>query len=517
MKGENILKLDTEKCTGCSKCVLVCPTGALEKAPPKVKVVEEKCVNCGVCMNVCELGAWEDERVTGLGRVKCEHCPVECEVPVGQVGACRRYRNVDGELVLDRRVVVREFPSPYRTEYQPLMTGCNAGTNYPDIRPAPYIVQKNIDGVDVVTVVTETPLTYSNMLVKIDTDLDVANEGSRVYRNGCDIGMVETEQYGAKMLSIGGGNIFSGANRLNGCMASKTCMDIANGETVRLRVQNGSGIELRLGEPPVVNGKCAKIMRVGCGSATTGIFARHLKEVVDESIILDHLVTGLLTEHKAGEEVGCTYSGVVPAGNRSTRGRYFGVHGDGWGGTNITDPRDAIVSAPNKPGMTILVTETTGERGALFQINNKGEVERIGMKPEVQRVLDLISANCEKSRVSAMLIGGFGGSARAGVTRNPIRLTEAVHAGKVRVTCGGEPVYILPGGNISLMVDVEKIPPHAISWCATPAPCIAGEYTMTLDTYKEIEGHIHAIRPLEDVLEKENVQYFRGNDTTNRQ
>ncbi len=499
-------KLNAEKCTGCGKCVLVCPTGAIERDLPRVRVLENLCVNCGVCENVCPEGAWEPCRFEGLGRVKCGHCPVECEVPLGEVGACQRYRNVDGALVLDRAVVVREFPSPYRTEHQPLITGCNSGTNYPDIRPAPYIVQKQIDGIDVVTVVTETPLTYSNMLVKVDTDLEIGKEGARVYRGGCDIGMVETEQYGAKMISIGGGNIFSGSDRLAGCMAAKTIMDIAGGESVRLRVENGAAAELKLGQPPIVNGVKAKIMRVGCGSATTGIFARHLSAVVDECVILDHLVTGLLTEHRAGEEAGCTYSGVIPAGRRSTRGRYFGEHGDGWGGTNIVNPRDAIKSVPNKPGMTILVTETTGERGALFQIDQNGEPEEIPMKPEVQKALDTIAQNCERSTVSAIFIGGIGGSARAGVTRNPIKLTEAVHAGKARVTCGGEPVYLLPGGNISFMVDVGKLPPKAVSWCATPAPCIAAEYTMTLETFKEIEGHLDAIRPLEDVLENENVQ-----------
>lgn len=503
-------RLNRELCTGCSKCILVCPTGAIERDAKKVKVNEDTCVNCGVCENVCPSKAWEHYKFTSRSRVKCDHCPVECEIGEGGLGACQRYRNKGGKLVLDRAVVIREFDSPIRKEYEPLMTGVGAGTNYPDLRPAPYIVQKNIDGVDVVTVVTESPLTYSNLLVKIDTDLDVGTEGSRVFRNGCNIGMVETEQYGAKMISIGGGNIFSGSDRMNASMAAKTCADIGNCKPVKLRVQNGASLEIQVGQPPVVNGVKANIMRVGCGSATTGMFARHLKEVVGESIILDHLVTGLLTEHKAGEEVGLTWSGVIPYGNKSTRGRYFGEHGNGWGGTNIEDPRDAIKGVDMsiaKQGLTILVTETTGERGALFEVNEKGEPVPIPMKPEVQKVLDLIAGNCEKSMVSAVFIAGYGGSARAGVTNNPILLTKAVHAGKVRVTCGGEPVYVLPGGNISFLIDVSKLPPNSLSWCATPAPCIAVEYTMTLKDYKEINGRLEALRTIEDVIEHENVEF----------
>lgn len=505
--------LNRDLCVGCGKCALVCPTGAIEKDPPKVRVENKKCVSCGICEKVCPTHAWSCDGGGEEARAVCDHCPVECKIAEGECGACQRYRNVGGKVVKIRPVVVREYADPYHKEYEPLITGINAGTNYPDVRPAPYIVQKKIDGVDVVTVVTETPLTYSSMLLKIDTDLDGFPEGARVLRDGCDIGMVETEQYGAKMLAIGGGNVFSGDSRLNACMACKTIADVGHRERIHLKIRGGADLEIKLGEAPVVNGVKGTIMRVGCGSATTGIFARHLKEVVDESIILDHLVTGLLTEHKAGEEVGCVYSGVTPFGNRSTRGRYFGEHGSGWGGTSVTNPRDAIKSIDMTkawPGMTILVTETTGEHGALFEVQADGDVKEIPMTPKVRAKLDLISSNCENSMVSAMFVGGFGGSARAGVTNNPILLTKAVHDGRARFTCGGESVYILPGGNITFMVDVGKLPPDAITWCATPAPCIAGEYTMTLETYREIQGHLESVRPLEDVLQNDPVEIAKG-------
>jgi len=95
---------------------------------------------------------------------------------------------------------------------------------------------------------------------------------------------------------------------------------------------------------------------------------------------------------------------------------------------------------------------------------------------------------------------GVGGSARAGVTKNPIRLTKAVHEGKVAITVGGARPFIFPGGGINFLVDVEQIKHGSIYLSPTPSFIIPVEYTMTLETFKEIGGHIDAIRPVEEVL-----------------
>ena len=41
-------------------------------------------------------------------------------------------------------------------------------------------------------------------------------------------------------------------------------------------------------------------MRVGCGSATIGIFAQQWHGHVDEVVVVDDHITGVLTEHQAG-------------------------------------------------------------------------------------------------------------------------------------------------------------------------------------------------------------------------
>ncbi len=62
---------------------------------------------------------------------------------------------------------------------------------------------------------------------------------------------------------------------------------------------------------------------------------------------------------------------MTPVGRLATNGRYFFEHGDGWGGTNINDPIEAIKDIDMsiaKPGMKILVAETTWRKIALFEI-----------------------------------------------------------------------------------------------------------------------------------------------------
>jgi hypothetical protein len=66
---------------------------------------------------------------------------------------------------------------------------------------------------------------------------------------------------------------------------------------------------------------------------------------------------------------------------------------------------------------------------------------------------------------------------------------------KARLTVGGAPTFVLPGGGINFMVDVEKVMPGAFTWVPTPATVCPIEYTMTLNDFREIGGHEGAIMP----------------------
>ena len=145
--------------------------------------------------------------------------------------------------------------------------------------------------------------------------------------------------------------------------------------------------------------------------------------------------------------------------------------------------------------MTILITETTGQQGAMFTVTADGGLKPIPLTEEAEPALAAISSSCEPSRVSAVYTAGAGGSARAGVTRYPIKITRAVHAGSAQLTVGGAPGYVFPGGGISFMVDVERVVPGSFYWTPTPATICPLEYTMELVDYEEIGGHVEAMKP----------------------
>ena len=53
--GEDLIKIDSNKCTLCYSCVRVCPVDAIEVKPDSdfAKVVSKRCIGCGSCINSC--------------------------------------------------------------------------------------------------------------------------------------------------------------------------------------------------------------------------------------------------------------------------------------------------------------------------------------------------------------------------------------------------------------------------------------------------------------------------------
>ena len=236
-------------------------------------------------------------------KIRCDACPVMCYIADGKSGACDRYANEGGNLVrldplvvLERRIEDGGDVVPFLEDDKPwdgnvvkpkdqFVTAIGAGTTYPDYKPAPFIVSSEVDGVDMITVVTEGIFSYCGAKIKVDTDRHLGPERNLVRANGEPIGHVTTGEYGSQMLSLGGVHHLTGGGKKEGRVTCATLLALCNGEAVTLTIDEGSEIVVQADKAPIINGIVEERMRVGCGSATVGMFASQWKDLVDEVVV----------------------------------------------------------------------------------------------------------------------------------------------------------------------------------------------------------------------------------------
>ncbi|HUG21429.1 6-hydroxynicotinate reductase, partial [Piscinibacter sp.] len=356
-----------------------------------------------------------------------------------------------------------------------------------------------------VTVVTEGIFSYCSLKVKIDTDRWLGPEQANVRCKGEVVGHVTTAEYGSQMLSLGGVHHLTGGSKKEGRVTVELMQALGNKQPVDVTIDGGAQIVIQAGRAPIVNGVEEQRMRVGCGSATIGIFAKQFFGHADEVVVVDDHITGVLTEHQAGRCLDMRPSGIKVRGRKSTPGRYFQVAnpGTGWGGTDIADPLSIIESWDPEhawPGLRLLMVSTTGEHSQ-WLVLDESLVPRPAPLPEaVAGIVARIGENCEPSLSTVLFLGGAGGSLRAGVTENPVLLTRSIKQAMVNVTCGGAPAYIWPGGGITLMVDVARMPDNSFGTVPTPAIVAPIEFSMRLSEYRALGGHMEHVRSLDEVL-----------------
>ncbi len=474
-------------------------------------------------------------------KIECNACPVLCQISDGKAGACDRYANHGGLLVrVDPVLLVRQRVAAGAGTDQPggdadlvpflpsgsaplapcdagmagmagdqepgvFVTAVGASTTYPDYKPAPFIVASQVAGVDMVTVVTEGIFSYCSLKVKIDTDRWLGPEQADVRCDGEVVGHVSTAEYGSQMLSLGGVHHITGGSKKEGRITVAMMLALGNQQAVDFEIDGGAAVRIQAGQPPVVHGVPERRMRVGCGSATIGIFAQQFVGLADEVVVVDDHITGVLTEHQAGRCLGLRPSGLKVRGRKSTPGRYFQVAspGTGWGGTDIADPLAILDGWDGDlawPGQRLLMVSTTGEHAAWYVLNDQLQPRSATLPAALQAVVERIGENCEPSLCTVLFVGGAGGSLRAGVTSNPVRLTQAIKSGRVNVTCGGAPAYVWPGGGITVMVDVQRMPANSFGSVPTPAIVAPIEFSLRLDDYQALGGHMAYVRPLAQVL-----------------
>ncbi|MEZ5835629.1 MAG: 6-hydroxynicotinate reductase [Geminicoccaceae bacterium] len=358
--------------------------------------------------------------------VTCDACPVLCRIRPGRSGACDRYGNVDGRLarldpiVLARRAVEegrdmvpflggQDWDGGLLRDGSTFLTGIGAGTTYPDYKPAPFIVSTRIEGIDTITVVTEGIFSYCGIKVKIDTDRYVGPETAAVRVEGEQIGHVTTAEYGSQMLSLGGVRHLTGGSKKEGRVTCASMLSLLNREPVSVTVDGGAELVVEAGKPPVVNGKGEERMRVGCGSATIGIFARQWHGHVDEVIVVDDHITGVLTEHQAGRFLGMKPS-MCACGAPLDPGPVFpGCRTGAWLGRH-QHHRPARHHREDRPRnrlacMRLLFVSTTGEHSAWYTLDDDlvpCEAEQPG---PVRIVTERIAENCEPAPVLGDLHG----------------------------------------------------------------------------------------------------------------
>jgi hypothetical protein len=455
-------------------------------------------------------------------KIRCDACPVMCYIRPGMAGACDRYANENGTLVrVDPHVLIERTIAeggalvPFAEGSEAwngsltrnegtFVTAIGAGTTYPDYKPAPFIVSAEVEGVDMVTVVTEGIFSYCGVKLKIDTDRHLGPEQATVRVEGEPVGHVTTIEYGSQMMSLGGVHHLTGGGKKEGRVTCDALMALCNKEAVELTVDGGATVIVQAGRAPVVNGVREERMRVGCGSATIGMFARQWLGLADEVVVVDDHITGVLSEHQAGRYLGIPETGIKVKGRRSTPGRYFKVAepGTGWGGTDLTDPLTILGPFDPKaarPGERMLMVSTTGEHAAHFVLDEALQPVETDMPAPLVAVVERIKENCEPALCTVLFMAGAGGSLRAGVTENPIRLTRSVKDALTRVTCGGAPVYVWPGGGITFMVDVTRIPDGAFGYVPTPALVAPIEFTLSLADYAALGGHTTEVRPISEL------------------
>src|ERR1700693_1337171 len=462
--------------------------------------------------------------------IRCDACPVLCYIKPGRTGACDRYANADGQLVrLDPHVVLeravsrgdtlvpfleksREWDGTLLSGEETFVTAIGAGTTYPDYKPAPFIISSEVAGVDMVTVVTEGIFSYCGVKLKIDTDRHLGAECSIVRAQGEAVGHVTTNEYGSQMLSLGGVRHLTGGSRHEGTATCDALLNLCNRKAVELKIDDGATVIVQADKAPIVDSVQEERMRVGCGSATIGMFAKQWFGKVDEVVVVDDHITGVLSEHQAGKLLGVRETGIKMKGHRSTPGRYFRVAepGTAWGGTNIADPLAILQNFNPKfawPKLRLLMVSTTGEHHAYFELDEALRPVEKELPAVLSESVARIRENCEPALCTVLFMGGAGGSLRAGVTENPVRLTHSVRDALTRVTCGGAPVYVWPGGGITFMVDVSRMPEHAFGYVPTPALVAPIEFTLKIKDYAALGGYMDHVRPLDSIMHGEGRRH----------
>lgn len=506
--------INEEKCNSCKTCISACTQNAIFEKDEKITINLEVCANSGVCPAALICPQEAIERSEKLPEaVWCEFCPVECQILPGKIGDCGRYTNRNGEIVRIQPLIAYEEVTDFvGKDYdpvitKPLLTGIGAGTSRVMMPPAPFIVQENVEGIDVVTCVTEAPLGFSGMKLKVDAEPYIGEEGSEVLYNNINVGRIEQDEYNSKMISLGGIKRF-GRDK-DGWVAMKVVVDIANRKKVELKIKGGSTLEVQVGEAPIIDGVKEERRGFVCGGGSATLLHMLISGFTNETITFGRDIIG-----RAGPPRGTDYvwRDLLPLSALKLKyenpllGVFPPKGGTGWGGTEFKNPLNVIESFdPPKmqPGYKIFFSTNNFDKCALYEFR-EGNFKQIEIPEEMEQMINMMRSYCEPAMVSAFYTGGMGGAARMTVVPSFdlwIGLNRAVNERRVHITIGGAPVYIFSGGGINFYLDVSRVKPGSFYWTTGPGTICPIEWTLKLEDYQKIGGDLNVVRPLKEVLQ----------------
>ena len=175
----------------------------------------------------------EGEVQVAPGKIRCDACPVLCQISEGRTGACDRWGNFSGKLtrvdpvVLFHKVTAEsgavtgflgdaDWDGELGERHVGIRVG--GGLRHDLSRLQTGALHRCIQhaGVDMVTVVTEGIFSYCSFKVKIDTDRWLGPEQATVRSKGEAVGHVTTMEYGSQMLSLGGVHHLTGGSKKEG-------------------------------------------------------------------------------------------------------------------------------------------------------------------------------------------------------------------------------------------------------------------------------------------------------------
>jgi hypothetical protein len=167
-----------------------------------------------------------------------------------------------------------------------------------------------------ITVVSEGVFSYCGVKVKIDTDRFIGPEAAPVRVKGEQVGHVTTAEYGSQMLALGGVHHLTGGSKKEGNATCQAMLKLCNKEAVEMTIDDGATLTVQAGKAPIIDDNMEARMRVGCGSATIGMFALQWHGHADEVIVVDDHITGVLSEHQSGQvprHAACGYPRARPS------------------------------------------------------------------------------------------------------------------------------------------------------------------------------------------------------------